>query len=188
MRSNVVLAIDEVQEEPALEVRNNDGFKGVFAKEAISQDSIIFRLKGTISKTPTKYTIQVGAQQHLSFPAIRKPNDDIDYCWQYLNHCCEPNGYMNTTELTFRALRDIPPGEEITFNYLTTESEMAVPFNCICGSQNCFGLIQGRNFLTPAQAKRLSLALGEDNVVTLFLPAVRKASGNLKRSQPGQQG
>jgi hypothetical protein len=188
MRSNAVLAIDEVQAESVVEVRNNDGFKGIFATEAISQDSIIFRLRGTISKTPTKYTIQVGPEQHLSFPAIRKPKDDIDYCWQYLNHRCEPNGYMNTTELTFRALRDIAAGEEITFNYLTTESEMAVPFNCICGSRDCFGFIQGRNFLTPAQARRLSANFGEDNVVTLFMPAVRKASGNLKRSQSGQQG
>ena len=182
MRSNAQLATDEFQEVPVIEVRNNNGFKGIFAKEAISQDSIIFRLKGSISKTPTKYTIQLGNNEHLSFPAIRKPKDDIDYCWQYLNHCCEPNGYMNTTERTFRALRHIAAGEEITFNYLTTESEMAVPFDCICGSPDCFGLIQGRNFLTPAQAKRLALAFGEDNVVTLFMPAVRGASGELKIS------
>ena len=182
MRSNAALAVDEFQEEPVIEVRNNGGFKGIFAKETILKDSVIFRLKGTIAKTPTKYTIQLGIKQHLSFPTIRKPKDDIDYCWQYLNHCCEPNGYMNTSERTFRALRDIEPGEEITFNYLSTESEMAVPFNCICGSPNCFGFIQGRNFLTPAQATRLALAFGEDNVVTLFMPAVRRASGGLKIS------
>jgi hypothetical protein len=182
MRSNAALAVDEFQVEPVIEVRNNGGFKGIFAKETILKDSVIFRLKGTISKTPTKYTIQLGHKQHLSFPAIRKPKDDIDYCWQYLNHCCEPNGYMNTSERTFHALRDIAAGEEITFNYLTTESEMAVPFQCICGSPDCFGLIQGRNFLTPAQANRLALAFGEDNVVTLFMPAVRRASGELKIS------
>jgi hypothetical protein len=182
MQSNAALATDEFQDAPVIEVRNNDGFKGIFAKEAISQDSIIFRLKGSISKAPTKYTIQLGNNQHLSFPAIRKPQDELDYCWQYLNHCCEPNGYMNTTERTFRALRDIAAGEEITFNYLTTESEMAVPFNCICGSPDCFGLIQGRNFLTPAQANRLALVFGEDKVVTLFMPAVRRPSGELKIS------
>ena len=176
MRSNVALATNEFQEVPVIEVRNNDGFKGIFAKEAIRQDAVIFRLKGTITKTPTKYTIQLGNKQHLSFPAIRKPKDDIDYCWQYLNHCCEPNGYMNTTERTFRALRDIAAGEEITFNYLTTESKMAAPFNCICGSANCFGFIQGRDFLTPEQSARLALAFGEDNVVTLFMPAVRRLS------------
>jgi hypothetical protein len=173
MGSNAVLAVDEFQES-AIEVRDNGGFKGVFAREAISQDSIIFQLQGTISSVPTKYTIQLGVREHLSFPAIRKANDDLDYCWQYLNHRCEPNGYMNTTERTFRALRDIAPGEEISFNYLTTESEMAVPFDCICGSANCFGFIQGRNFLTTAQAARLALAFGEDNVVTLFIPPIQR--------------
>ena len=184
MRGNAVLVIDDVLERPAIEVRENARFKGVYAKQAIKQDSVIFNLRGTISTRPSKYTIQLSSNQHLNFPAIRRPNDDLDYCWQYLNHCCEPNGYMNTTERTFRALRDIAPGEEITFNYLTTESQMAVPFDCICGSANCFGFIQGRNFLTTAQADRLALAFGEDNVVTLFMPALPKISGELKTLRP----
>jgi hypothetical protein len=186
MRGNTVLVIDDVLERPAIEVRDDAGFKGVYAKQAIKQDSVIFHLKGNISARPSKYTIQLGSNRHLNFPAIRRPNDDVDYCWQYLNHCCEPNGYMNTTERTFRALRDIAAGEEISFNYLTTESEMAEPFNCRCGSANCFGFIQGRNFLTFEQADRLALALGEDNVVTLFIPAIRKASGELKILRPAQ--
>lgn len=94
---------------------------------------------------------------------------------------------MNNAELTFRALRNISPNEEITFNYLTTESEMAAAFNCICGSANCFGFIQGRNFLSPAQASRLSLAVGEDNVVTLFMPALRRLAGAVNKSQTAQQ-
>jgi hypothetical protein len=174
MLSNAILAIDESQDRSPIELRENDGFKGIFAKQDLRENSVIFYLRGTISTQPTKYTIQLGNRRHLSFPAIRKPNDDLDYCWQYLNHSCEPNGYINTAESTFRALRDIVAGEEISFNYLTTEAEMAVPFECICGSANCFGFIRGRNFLTPAQAKRLSSAVGEDNVVTLFLPAVPK--------------
>ena len=175
MRSNAVLAISDLQEEIPVEVRDNDGFKGVFAREDIMQDSVVFYLRGTITTTPSKYTIQLGNNRHLNFPTIRKTNDDLDYCWQYLNHSCEPNGYMNATELTFRALRDIKRGEQITFNYLTTESEMAVPFNCICGSPACFGYIQGRDFLSAAEAKRLALVVGEDNVVTLFLPVTPKA-------------
>lgn len=184
MGRNAVLVIDDVLERPAIEVRDNAGFKGVYAKQAIKRDSIIFHLKGTISTRPSKYTIQLGSNQHLNFPAIRRPNNDVDYCWQYLNHCCEPNGYLNTAERTFRALRDIAPGEEISFNYLTTESEMAEPFNCFCGSTHCFGFIQGRNFLTLEQAERLTLVFGEDNVVTLLMPAMQKGTGDLKKSQP----
>lgn len=183
MWSNAVLAVTEVDDAFPIEVRDNAGFKGVFAREYITQESVIFYLRGTVSTKPTRYTIQLKQNEHLNFPAVRKTNDDLDYCWQYLNHNCEPNGYMNTAELTFRALRDIEPGEEISFNYLTTESEMAVPFSCICGSPNCFGLIKGRKFLTPEQAKRLSLAVGEDNVVTLFIPAVPQSSSDLNDSQ-----
>ncbi len=174
MRSNAVLAIGDL-DGPLVEMRDQAGFKGVFARENIRQDSVIFRLRGTITTTPSKYTIQLGSNRHLNFPTIRKTNDGLDYCWQYLNHHCEPNGYIDTAELTFRAFRNIKRGEEITFNYLTTESKMAVPFACICGSSNCFGFIQGRDFLNAAEAKRLALTVGEDNVVTLFLPAVRKS-------------
>ena len=186
MRGNAGLVIDEVLERPAIEVRDNAGFKGVYAQQAIKRNSVIFHLKGNISTRPSKYTIELGCNQHLNFPAIRKPNNDLDYCWQYLNHCCEPNGYVNAADRTFRALRDIAPREEISFNYLTTESEMAVPFDCNCGSPNCFGSIRGRNFLTRAQSDRLALILGEENVVTLFMPAIQKVSGRLKTLRPIQ--
>ncbi len=183
MGRNAVLAVDQAsvtemairQAGSTIEVREKQGFKGILAKENISKDSVIFCLKGTISRRRTKYTIQLDSNRHLAFPAIRKPSDHSDYSWQYLNHDCEPNGYVNTAELTFRALRDIAAGEEITFNYLTTESEMAVPFNCGCGSTNCFGFIRGRNFLTGAEAERLSRAVGEEKVVRLFMPAVQKS-------------
>lgn len=156
MRGNAVLAVDEFQETPAVEIKNKEGFKGIFAKENISKDSIIFFLKGKIMRRPTRYTIQTGSDRHLASPAIRKTNDEIDYCWLYLNHHCDPNGYINTHELTFRARRDIAAGDEITFNYLTTESELAAPFTCTCDATDCFGLIKGRNFLTLADAERLS--------------------------------
>jgi hypothetical protein len=185
MRSNAVLATDEIFGRPAVEVRDNGGFKGVYAKQPITQHSVIFYLRGNITRRPSKYTIQLGSNQHLNFPVIRKPQHDLDYCWQYLNHCCAPNGYINTAERTFRALRDIASGEEITFNYLTTESEMAAPFNCICGAPSCFGFIQGRNFLTREQADKLAVAFGEDNVVTLVIPSIRKVFGEPRKSQPG---
>ena len=156
MGRNAGLAIDEVQEVPAILVKDKNGFKGVFAEEDILEDSVVFYLQGTISTQPTKYTIELGSQRHLTLPPIGETSDDLDYCWQYLNHNCEPNGYLNAAELTFRALRDIAAGEEITFNYLTTESEMAVPFSCTCGSTNCFGLIRGRNFLDRDQGERLA--------------------------------
>jgi hypothetical protein len=162
MRSNAMLASDNFSEGVAVEVRNRDGYKSVFAKERILRDVVVFYLKGTLSTRPTRYTIEIANEQHLTCPAITKTDDDLKYCWQYLNHSCEPNGYLNPADLSFRALRDIESGEEINFNYLTTESQMALPFTCHCGSAKCFGLIKGHDFLTPEQADRLALMLGED--------------------------
>lgn len=185
--SSAVLAIDEAeyQSNSQIEVRNNGGFKGVYAAADIMADSIVFHLRGTISAQPTRYTIQLEPGRHLNFPAVRRADDDLDYCWQYLNHSCEPNGYMDTAELTFRALRTIRRGEEISFNYLTTESEMAVPFDCLCGSANCHGFIRGRNFLSDEQARWLSTAFGIDNVVTLFPTSALTSAASLENSQPG---
>ena len=187
MRSNAVLAGERFSSESAIEVKEKDGYKGVFAKETIAPGSVIFYLNGTVSKLPTKYTIELGRNRHLTFPAIRKRNDDRDYCWQYLNHCCEPNGYINTIDRTFRALREIAPGEEVNFNYLTTESAMAVPFTCNCGSANCFGLIQGRDFLTAEQLERLELCVGMDGLVALFLPASPEVGSRARRKRPKVQ-
>jgi hypothetical protein len=170
MRSSAVFANERVPEEITVELRDKDGYKSVFAKKRILRDAVVFYLKGTVLTSPTRYTIQIGIDRHLTCPVLGKANDDLDYCWQYLNHSCEPNGYLNPVDVSFRALRDIEPGEEINFNYLTTESEMALPFTCHCGSPKCFGLIKGHDFLTPEQAEALALMVGEHAVMFRTTP------------------
>jgi hypothetical protein len=155
--SSAVLTIDDVDEgyeinsrietDFGIEMKDIEGYKGLFAKESFIEASVIFYLKGRVSIHPNKYSIQLDRNKHLDFPTDRKANDDLDYAWQYLNHSCEPNGYMNTAEYTFRALRKIRRGEEITFNYLTTEYELATPFSCHCGSAGCLGFIQGNRYV-----------------------------------------
>ena len=53
-RSTAVRVRHELQRESAIEVRNQDGCKGVFAIKPVAADSIIFYLRGNISKHPTK--------------------------------------------------------------------------------------------------------------------------------------
>lgn len=55
------------------------------------------------------------------------------------NHSCEPNiGY--SSQITFVAIRDIGPGEELVFDYAFGET-MFEKFECRCGSANCRKLI-----------------------------------------------
>jgi hypothetical protein len=160
MPSKAAATKDLPAEEPAVEVRESDSYKGVFATQDICSGSVIFRLQGTISTRPSKYTIQIGDERHLGAPAIVTASNKLDYCWKYLNHSCAPNGFINVNDLTFMALTGIAAGDEITFNYLTTEAAMDVPFNCRCGSKNCFGFIQGRDFLSEEEIDRLAAATG----------------------------
>ena len=138
-----------------IEVKFYDGYKGLYARKDIIAGSVIFDLKGRISSRGNKYSVQLSRDKHLDFPLIRKPNDDLDYAWQYLNHSCEPNGYVDAAAYSFCALRNIRKGEEITFNYLTTEYELAAPFLCGCRSAKCFGFIRGYKFLTADQIPEL---------------------------------
>jgi hypothetical protein len=138
-----------------IEILDKDGIKGVFAKEDIPVDSVI-KLEGVVSGYPTKYSIQLDQDKHLNLPTDKNIIDDPDFFWTYLNHSCQPNGYIDTVELTFRPLRKISKGEECTFNYLTTEYEMAVPFACHCGAVKCFGFIQGYKHLSVEQKEELS--------------------------------
>jgi hypothetical protein len=139
-----------------IEIQEKDGCKGVFAKEDLEMNAVI-KLEGVVSDRQTRYSIQLGKNRHLNLPAgVNGKIDNPDFFWTYLNHSCQPNGYIDTAELTFRALRKIKRGEECTFNYLTTEDEMAAPFVCQCGAAECFGLIRGRKHLSAEQREALA--------------------------------
>lgn len=151
MTAAAVPALAEVdaahQRSSNLEIREKDGFKGVFAKADIEINSFV-KLEGVVSGHPTKYSIQLDENTHLNMPTDEGMIDSPDFFWRYLNHSCQPNGYINTVELAFRPLRKISKGEQCTFNYLTTEYEMAAPFDCLCGAAKCFGFIRGYKHLS----------------------------------------
>lgn len=138
-----------------MEVRDAGGHKGVFAREVIEEGTII-RLKGSVSRVPSRHSLQLDRERHLIVPDQAHEADRPDYFWKYLNHSCHPNGHIDTRGPSFHALRRIARGEECTFNYLTTEYEMAEPFECLCGSVDCFGVIGGYARLNAEERSRLS--------------------------------
>ena len=74
---------------------------------------------------------------------------------EYMNHCCQPNTmFVNDNVMT--ATRDIEVGEEITYDYATSESETSghMPFKCGCGAASCRGEVTGTDYLLPELRKR----------------------------------
>lgn len=91
---------------------------------------------------PTRYTIQVSEREHVEDLGI----------FLNLNHSCDPSLWIDTATLTAHTLRDLAPGDELTFFYPSTEWEMAAPFDCLCGAAGCLGRIGGAKDL-PAEVK-----------------------------------
>ncbi len=59
----------------------------------------------------------------------------------YINHSCDPNCETEEIEgrVWIRALRDIRPGEELSYDYMLYDGEGEAP--CRCGARNCRGTI-----------------------------------------------
>lgn len=71
-----------------------------------------------------------------------KPYNDA----RLINHSCEPNAEMvnEEDELWLYALRDIPSGEEITFDY-GYDVQHFLDHPCRCGKPACVGYIVARS-------------------------------------------
>lgn len=68
-------------------------------------------------------------------------DDDISLL---MNHSCDPNTwFVSDSEMVAR--RDILPGEEITYDYATSQTT-DTEFQCRCGSAGCRGRVTGQEY------------------------------------------
>jgi hypothetical protein len=143
-----------------IRVAGNADRLAVIAAHDIRRGEVILRVEGRPVERPCRYSIQIGRDAHLAPPPDLKPRASVArYGWRYLNHSCEPNAYLRGLELV--ALADIPARSEITFDYNTTEWELASPFTCLCGAPSCVGTVRGYRWLDEAARVRLLPTLSE---------------------------
>ena len=115
----------------------------------------LFAITGRETSIPTRYSLQVGPSLHLDQDCARDESDLVKrYFWRYLDHHCDPSTVIRDRKVV--AIRDIAEGEGVTFDYNTTEYEMAEPFQCHCESARCVGMVRGARHLTRAQRSRLA--------------------------------
>ena len=120
---------------------------GVFAAQSFGTGERLAVFDAEFVAEATKYTIQVDEGRHL----VTEGN-----LGAFLNHSCEPNSLFVAEKLEIVALKPLEVGDEVTFNYLTSEWDMASPFQCQCGFQSCHGYIRGFRHLSSDQKMRLS--------------------------------
>ena len=115
--------------------------RGVFAVRTFESGEFIGYFEGRISKTRTRMTLQFGRDLHVE---ARE-----DGALRFLNHACHPKAVFRGRDLY--AARDIAEGEEIRIDYTCHEFELACPFDCHCGAEDCIGRVRGYRHLSDAQ-------------------------------------
>ncbi|KAF9477761.1 hypothetical protein BDN70DRAFT_91691 [Pholiota conissans] len=116
--------------------------------KAFKAGQIMAVLKGLTTKAKKAYTsVQCGRGP---YDHIELNNDLV-----YINHSCEPNvafdlSSPNMSKWNLRALKDIRPGDTLTFFYPSTEWDMDQSFSCECGTASCLGTIQGAKYLSKS--------------------------------------
>lgn len=130
---------------PGLEAREVAGKgRGVYTKRAIKAGETVTVWGGDIlnrdqlmgcSELQQSHAVQVW--EGLYLVPHREP-EDAD-CF---NHSCEPNVGVRG-QMVLQAMRDIEAGEELCFDYATTDSSDYDEFRCACGAGACRGVVRG---------------------------------------------
>lgn len=129
-------------------------YRSLRATSNIEKGTTILSIDGEEVPLPSRHSVQIGRGIHIlpHMPgSLRSP-----CVWQFMNHSCEPNVVVDTESRRFVARRSIKSGEELTFNYNTTEWDMAEPFDCNCSSVSCVGTVRGFRYLPPVLQAELA--------------------------------
>jgi amino acid adenylation domain-containing protein len=150
-------------------VQEVNHWKMLKAAAPIRAGEALIRLKFDLMDKPTRTSLQLHEHMHMEIPGL-----DVT------NHACRPNAYIDFRTLCFRALQDIRAGEEITYNYFTTEWDLSHKFQCLCGSPHCLHTIRGFKYLPAEERERIQ------EHISPFLKAkiAGKGSGPLSEQKP----
>lgn len=159
-----------------------EGAYRLVAVRAVGAGGRLFRIEGETTRCPSRYSVQIGENLHIDVGTGHSAEEILDrYFWRFMNHSCDPNTMVKGQKVI--VLRDIRPWEDVTFNYNTTEYDMAEPFTCRCGSARCLREIRGFKHLTAAEKERLRPLLGAH--LRRYLPADLTAGAMLPVTVPG---
>lgn len=113
------------------------GGRGVFARERIRAKEVLVVWGGEVvtgdmlsdmSDEKRRVSLQIEEDLYL-VTANEGPAD-------WVNHSCDPNGGL-VGQVVLVALRDIRVGEEISFDYATSDASPYDEFECGCGAKTC---------------------------------------------------
>jgi hypothetical protein len=140
-----------------IEIANNmiEG-SGLVASKLIAQGTAVAKLNPDDKRVTDKELQKLPKELHGLVLSYKNHTSVITTDnWKYMNHSCNPSTWWSDNE-TLVAMRDIHPGEEVTFDYATADVHpwWRTKWRCTCKADNCRGFIAGRDCLDPAFQER----------------------------------
>jgi len=115
--------------------------KALLAEKQLSKDEVVFVFTGNVTFERTRTSIQVDFDKHV----------EAGDFGSFANHSCEPNCVVrsvllpdNKVKVVLVTIRPVEKGEELTFDYATTETDLTVnlkKMKCLCNSKKCRGKV-----------------------------------------------
>ncbi|WP_177440655.1 SET domain-containing protein-lysine N-methyltransferase [Pseudomonas sp. Irchel 3H3] len=117
--------------------------RGVMALRHYQRITRMCRVSGQLVHAPQLHSVQLAVGIHVYDP----------YFCGRLRHSCDPNVFLDMSELWLWALQDITPGSPLCMDYVSTEASVLRQFACKCGSPRCRGWITGYDEQPSAEGR-----------------------------------
>jgi len=124
---------------------------GVFATRPFPEGSLLCVWGGRVVTTARmlmlpedrrRYAVQIDDDHYLVTPISGLGAADL------VNHSCDPTAMLAGAN-TLVARRDLMAGDEVTYDYATSDSNPHLGFACRCAALNCRGEVTGQDWSDP---------------------------------------
>ena len=137
---------------PKLELRASPekGGQAVYARLALKKNELLAAWGGWIATLDQVMALTPQGQGHTIqvYDELYLAPFDMDEPADFINHSCDPNAGISG-QICLVAMRDIPAGEEISFDYAMADSSSYDEFECACGAVTCRGRVSGEDWKRP---------------------------------------
>ena len=165
---------------PAIKVKSNSEIegRGLVANRSIPAGEVIFLFDDIKPPAHLYDIVNWPLQKRIRFLAFPCQIGEDDFSFQqgdikYINHSCEPTAWWENYG-TLTARRDIKEGEEVVYDYSTSDITLTYKMECLCGNETCRGIVTNKDYLNPDFQKKYANHLPEHVVDAI------------RRSQSGQ--
>ena len=167
-----------------------NGGKGTFTRRKVPANNRILEFTGdrVVREVVNQAVADGGRDSFLqvgenSFIGSSGNMDD------YVNHSCDPNCGLEFAgdRIYLKSIKPIKRGEELTFDYATSQKSFPFRFHCRCGSLECRGEIGDFNEI-PEYRKSLYLSMGVIAPYLMQNKGVFRKRTRVKRVNPGKNG